>query len=112
LQNARPLGLELLGEPLVSLLSADGDGEGDEVEPSPYGLVDRAQARLVIAGGQESELWGELEEVGAHEASGNAVAARQHLDLGLGPSPAFLGLLGRDEPGAAEHREFGRVSVA
>ncbi len=69
------------------------------------------QARLVVAGDEQLELRPVGEEVLAHEPGRDRVAAGQRLDLSLGPAPALLGLLRRDQPGAAQHRHVGRVAI-
>ena len=111
LQDAWPLGLEFLLELRVALLCWDEDGERDQVETAADGFVDIAQAWLVIAGDEQLELRAVGEEVLAHEAGADRVAAGECLDAGFRPVTAFLGFLGRHQPGAAQCGEVGGVPI-
>ena len=82
------------------------------MEPPPDRLVNGVEAGLVVARDQELELRLELEEVLAHEAGFDALAACEGLDPAFGPAPALLGLARGDEPRAAQAGELGRVPVA
>ena len=112
LQDARPFRLELVAELDVALLLRDGDRERNQVEAAADGLVHRAQAGLVVAADHQLELRQIVEEILAHEARRNLVAAGQRLDLGFGPAPTFLGLGGGDQASAAQAGEVGRVPIA
>ena len=59
---------------------------------------------LWLPADHQLELRQVIEEVLAHEARRDLVAAGQRLDLGFGPAPTFLGLGGGDEPRAAQAR--------
>ena len=100
------------GSVLSRLARRDRHGERDQVQPAPHRLVDVADGGLVVAGDDELELRHELEEVLAHEAGGDLVAAGQRLELALGPAPALLGLDRGDQARAAQARHVGRVPFA
>ena len=84
----------------------------DEMEPPPDGLVDRSKRRLMVAGDDQFECGPILEEVLAHEAGRNGVAAGELLDPEFGPATAFFGFGRGDEAGAAEAGEVGRMAIA
>ena len=76
------------------------------------GFVDAAEGRLVVAGDDELELGIELEEVLAHEAALEAIAAGEGLDLGLGPECGrFLDFGGDGEADAAQPCDLGGMAV-
>ena len=101
--------LELLGESRVALGRRDLHGERHQQQAPAHGLVDVAQPRLVVAADEQLERRHEVEEVLAHEARGDLVAAGQRLDLGFVPAPALLRLLRHDQARAHELGEIGRV---
>ena len=82
------------------------------MQPAPHGFIDGADRRLVVAGDDQLELRDELEEVLAHEAGGDLVAAGQRLEPALGPAPALFGLDRGHEPRAAQACHVGRVPLA
>src|SRR4051812_12399136 len=94
-ENTRSFGLEALRQVLIGLERFIG--EWDEVQASPHGVINIANAGAVIT--DDGQLEGRLvgEEILAHEPGGYRVAAGQSLDLGLRPAPAFLRLLRGDQ---------------
>jgi hypothetical protein len=105
-----PFGFELLGEIEVALWFWDCDSEGDEVQAAADGLVDAAERRLVIADDHELELGVELEEVLAHIAALEAIAAGEFLKLSLGPGLADFDFAGDGEAAAAQAGDLCRVA--
>ena len=91
--------------------AGNADGERDHVEAAAESLVDRVQAGLVVAGDQQLELRRVFEEILAHEARLDAIAAGQRLDAGFVPVPALRRLDGGDQPGALQVGEVGRMPV-
>jgi len=65
LQDARPFGLELVGQLEVALAGRDRDRERDQVEPPPDCLIDGTEPGLVIAGDEQLELRSVLEDESA-----------------------------------------------
>ena len=108
-EDRGPFRLQLLRQVAIRLSRLEG--ERDQVQAPADGVVDVAQARLVIAGDEQLELRPVGEEVLAHEPGRDRIAAGQRLDPRLGPAPARLGLLRGDQPGAAQHRHVGRVAI-
>src|SRR5438270_4685304 len=90
----------------------DGDRERHQVEPAADGFVYATQSRLVIPGYYELELRKVGKEVLPHEARRDGIAARQRLDLALGPAAALLRFLRGDETGAAQPGEIRRMPLA
>ena len=96
---------------MVAVLGLYRHRERDQVQASLHGLVDVAQAGLVVARHHQLELGDELEVVHSHEPCRDRVAAGQRLDLGLSPALALLGLLRRDQPGTHQAGQLGRVRL-
>src|SRR5208282_3656676 len=85
-QDAGPLLAQLVGQLGVALLGRDRHGERDQVHTAPHRLVGGAEARLVVAGDHQLELRTKLEEVLAHEARRDPVAAGDRLYLRFSPA--------------------------
>src|SRR5262245_29231349 len=92
-QNRGPLSLELLSQVGISISHRNRHRERHQDEAPAYGLVDVAQARLRVARDQQLVRWSEVEEVAAHEASGQTIATGQGLHLRLVPRSSFRGLM-------------------
>src|SRR5258708_12624791 len=89
-QDCGPLGLELLPQILVALALRNGHPEQEHVHPPLYRLVDRPQARLVVAGDPHLELRQVVEEVLPHEPCGDLAPPRSLRASPLPPPPPLL----------------------
>ena len=56
LEDARPFGLQLIGEIEIAFLGGDTDQEWDEVQPAPDSFIDVADPGLVVACDEQLEL--------------------------------------------------------
>ena len=100
--------LQFLKQFGVAFVFRDGDGKRDQMQASADGFVDAVQGWLVVAGDHQLELRGEGEEVLAHVAGGDRIAAGERLEFAFGPALGALGFLGDDEADAAQEGELGR----
>jgi hypothetical protein len=64
--------------------------ERHDQKPSPRGIINVPEYRLVIADDHQLELWHELEFILPHKASADPITAGQLLDPAFGPCLAFL----------------------
>ena len=74
-------------------------------------LVDASEAGLVVARDDEFERGPVLEEILAHEARGDGIAASELLNPAFRPASSFLRFGRGDEPCAAETGEIGRMAI-
>jgi hypothetical protein len=56
LQDTRPFSPQLFGKLFISFLRRDRHGERQQIEPSPYSLINTTQSRLMVAGNHQFEL--------------------------------------------------------
>ena len=85
-------------------------GERHDHQAPAYGFVDVIEVRLVIAGDEQFEYRGEVEEVMPHEPCGHFVAAGHGFDFHLVPAAAAFGFLCDDQAGAVELGDVGRMA--
>src|SRR6516162_1094979 len=108
-QDRRMLGHELLGKADIGIRNYDVEWRKHQSPPDRF--VHRREAGLVVAGDDDLVRRIEVEVVLPHEATGERIAAGQHLEFGFVPTSPFLSFLRDDETHAFQSRNLSGMTV-